>query len=198
MSGRDFHHVDVRRNVRQHALHMCQSPRKHCETMGHLDLVILHDVQQIRHDRRHIDLPHLRIPVFHEKTLNILVEFSLIRTFFKLSDGKHCLLDQSDIAQSHTLYCFSDHLTVMLCQTTHHPHVDPDDLAFPDLYSAALGVRIKELVIHDLLDIVIDQFASDLFQVVSVLYQCIFVIDPESVDVLHDKHIDRCILLVEN
>ena len=86
----------------------------------------------------------------------------------------------------------------MLCQTAHHSHIDPDDLAIPDLYITGMGICMKEAVIHDLLDIVINQFASDLFQVVSVLNQCIFVIDPESVDVLHDKHIDRCILLVEN
>ena len=158
----DLHHIDVRRDIRQYSLHMGQAPGQHGQPVGHLDLIVLHDIHQVRHNFRHIDLPHIHASVFHEQPVNILVELPLVRPLFELADPQHSLLDQSHIAQRHTLHGLSDHLPVVLREPAHHPHIDPDDLAVPDLHIAGMRVRVEETVIHDLLDVIVHQLAPDL------------------------------------
>ena len=56
---------------------------------------------------------------------------------------------------------------------------------------------MEEAVLHDLLDIVVDQLAADLAKIVTLCEEFVLVIHRTSADVFHNKHTRRRILVVE-
>ena len=162
MCSSDFNHIDIRSNIRQKPLHMGQSSRQHRQTMRHLDLIVFHDIHKICHNCRHIDFAHIHIAVFHKQAFDVFIELSLVRLFLELANGNYCLQDQTHVIQGNPLYRLSDHLPVMLSQPSHHSHVDPDDLPVAYLHIAGMRIRMEESIVHDLLNIVVNQLAADL------------------------------------
>ena len=166
--------------------------------MRHLDFIVLHDLHQICHYFRHINLPHLHAAVLHQKSVYILIKLSLIRPGPELSQRHYSLLYKSHITESHPLHSLSDHLPVVLCQTPHHSHINPDNLSIPDLHIAGMGIRMEEPIVHHLFNIVIHQLAADLFQIVALGQQRLLVVNSAPVNKLHHKHMDGGVLLVQN
>src|SRR5699024_515280 len=120
---RDLHHVDLRSNICQHPFHVGQSPGQHGEPVGHDDAVLLHDLHEIHHDLRHIDLSHFHCAVFCQKTADILVETAWIRVLLKLSQSHHCFLYKPHVVHRHTPDGQGNILPVPLSEASHHPHV---------------------------------------------------------------------------
>ena len=79
MCSCNLYHIDIRCNVRKYAFHVGKSPGKHGQTVRHLDFIVLHDLHQICHYFRHINLPHLHTAILHQKSVYILIKLSLIR-----------------------------------------------------------------------------------------------------------------------
>ncbi len=75
---------------------------------------------------------------------------------------------------------------VMIIESAHHAHVDPDDLSIQDLDIARMGVGMEKAIFHDLLDEAVDELLSDLIEVVPVFLQVLHVIDRPAADIFHD------------
>ena len=86
----------------------------------------------------------------------------------------------------------------MLCQSSHHTHINPDNLSITDLNISGMRISVEEPVIHYLLDIVIYKFASDFFQVISIFEQLILLINPATINIFHHQHVNGRILLIQN
>ena len=60
-----------------------------------------------------------------------------------------------------------------------------------------MRVRVEEAVFHDLLDIIVDQLAADLPQIVPLSQKALLVIHWASAYVLHDQHTGCRVFMVE-
>ena len=86
----------------------------------------------------------------------------------------------------------------MLCQAAHHSHIDPDNLPVPDLHVAGMRICMEKPIVHNLLNIVVYQLASDLLQIIALSQQRLLVVNPAAIDIFHYKYMDGGVLLVQN
>ena len=141
---------------------MGQSPRASMvKSVRHHDLVFLHDLHQIHHDLRHIDISHIRSTIFLHQIPGYphraCCESGLP---LNLTKSQNCILDLSDIVQWPPLphaWLRSAHGHA-LREPSHHSHIDPDDLAALDPHIARMGIRMEKAILHHLLDEVVHKF----------------------------------------
>ena len=86
----------------------------------------------------------------------------------------------------------------MLCQSSHHTHINPDNLSITDLNISGMRISVEEPIIHYLLNIVIYKFASNFFQVISIFEQLILLINTATINIFHDQLMNGRILLIQN
>ena len=147
---------------------MGQSSCKHGQSMRHHDLVFLHDLHQIHHDFRHINISHIRSTIFLHQSPDIFIKLTGIRFALKLTKSQNRILDLADVVHGNPFNGFSNQLTVMLCEPSHHSHIDPDNLSFLDPHISRMGIRMEKSILHDLFDEIIHIFRSNLIKVIAI------------------------------
>ena len=191
-------HIDIRTDLSKNTFHMGQSPCEHSQSMRHHDLIFLHDLHQIHHDFRHINISHIRSTIFLHQSPDIFIKLTGIRFALKLTKSQNCILDLSDIVHGNPFNGFSNQLTVMLCEPSHHSHIDPDNLSFLDPHISRMGIRMEKSILHDLFDEIIHIFRSNLIKVIAIGQKIGFVIDGKTVNIFHHQNMRRNILSVKN
>ena len=167
---------------------MSQSSRKHGQSVRHHDLILLHDLHQVHHHLCHINISHIRSTVFLHKSADILIKLAGIRLSLKISQSQNRILNLADVVHGNTFYGFADQLTVMLCEPSHHSHVNPDDLSFLDPHISRMGICMEETIFHHLLDKIVHIFRSDLIEIISIRQKICPVIDRKAVNIFHHQN----------
>ena len=64
------------------------------------------------------------------------------------------------------------------------------------MYISRMGICMEKAIVHDLLDIMVNQLCSDLFQIVALFFKHFFFIDRISFDIFHHQNMMRCKFLI--
>ena len=190
----DLHHVNLRTDVCKDSLNMCQSSGKHRQTVRHCNLVLLHDLHQILHNLCNINIAKIFRTVFGHQIAYIFKQFALIRLPTEFSDCQNSILDHTDIIQRNTFNGPSDFFPVMLRQTAHHSHINPDDLAVPHTKITRMRIGMEKAIYHNLLNKIINELTADLIQIIAVFLKILLIINGKAIDILHHNNMRSCIL----
>ena len=194
----NLYHIDLRTDIRKHPLYVSKSSRQHSQSMGHGDLIFLHDIHEILKDFCHVNASHICSAILCHQSPDVLIKLALIWLSAKFSKRQHSILDHADVIKGNTFHSLCNLLPVALCKPSHHPHVDPDNLTVPDPYISRVWISMEKAVVHDLLDEIIHIFASYFIHVIAGFQQMFFIINGVTVNILHHNNRRRGVFFKKN
>ena len=166
--------------------------------MRHRNFIFLHHFHQILHNFRNIDITHINRSIFCHQIIDIFIQLALIRLSTELAKCHHRFLDQTDVILCHTFDCIADLFPVTLGKSSHHSHIDPDNLSILDPHVSRMWIRMEKAILHHLFDEIIHIFRSDLIKIITIGQKRSLVIDSKTVNIFHHKNMRRNILTVED
>ena len=194
---RDLHHIDLRADLGQNALHVIESPPQHGHAVREPEPVLFHDLQDLHKEVHDINTAQGHLPISFDQSAQFRVQTAVVYFARRLAQLDHGALESGNIAHGDGSHSAFHQILVSGGKSPHHSHVDPDDLTLVDLNVPRVRVSMEETVFHDLLDVVVDQFAADLLQIISPAEKMFSVIDGTAADILHDEDTAGSVFTVE-
>ena len=194
----NLYHINLRTDIRKYPLYMSKSSRQHSQSVGHGDFIFLHDIHEILKDFCHVNISHICRSILCHQTSNVLIKLAWIWLSAKFSKRQHSILDHADIIKGNTFHCLGNLFPVAFCKSSHHTHVDPDNLTISDSYISRVRIRMKKTVVHDLFDEIVHIFASYFIHIIAIFQQMFLIINGITINVLHHNNRRRGVFFKKN
>ena len=178
-------HPCRRTDLGKHTFHIGESSCKHSKSMRHGNFIFLHHFHQILHNFRNIDITHINRSIFCHQIIDIFIQLALIRLSAELAKCHHRFLDQTDVILCHTFDCIADLFPVTLGKSSHHSHINPDNLSITDTHIARMRISMKKTVLHNLANVIIYKLCSNLIQIIAICQQIFFIVGCKSINIFH-------------
>ena len=199
MDRDDIHKIGVGIQIGHSAFHDDKTSSVHVEVNGDVDIEVRQKINDVVDDLRgtvHITDGHGTVLV--QEPVDDLRQLGSLGIVVRHVQQDPAPLHQFiDIVFQDRVHAVMQTLRFLVGQFTHHPEIQPYDLAVPDPDIAGVRIRLEELVFRPLLDITADQFRTDFTNVVAGGFQTLDILQIDAVNEFHDQHIFCGVLMID-